>query len=157
MVCFIVCMLITLFFVYLSIFSNSEDQLLFNVSLTMVFFSSVIASAAMIIPGISGSMILLLFGTYSTVVSGIKSLDIIVCGVVCLGVLCGIVCSSRAIQYCLTQFHNQTYWGILGLIVGTLPGLYPGFDTSIFVINLICFIFGFFIVWLGELLPYFKS
>lgn len=149
---FLLCFSVTLLFVLFQDFSSSDLSPDFssNASLFMITLSGVLASSAMIIPGISGSLILLICGTYSTVVASIKSLDIVICFLFGLGFLCGLLTTSKLIQLSLKNYCNITCWGIIGLICGTLPGLYPGIQTKFLFYDLIFFLLGFSLLWIPQ-------
>ncbi len=104
-----------------------ERSLMIYVSL---FFAGFIASAAMILPGISGSLVLLLLGFYSTVINAINTLDITVIVVVGVGIAAGIVTMSKVIHFCLTHFRIATFAVIIGLVIGSVYVIFPGWATS---------------------------
>lgn len=95
-------------------------------TLILLFFSGWLASMAMILPGISGSFILLLIGVYPTVIEALSERNIVVIAIVGAGVLVGIVISSKIIQYFLVHHHASTYAVIIGLVIGSLAVVYPG-------------------------------
>ena len=95
-----------------------------------LFFSGWIASMAMLLPGISGSFILLLLGVYSSVIAAISSLNIPVILVVGAGVALGFIISSRVISYLLKNHHFMTYAVIIGLIAGSIFVVFPGVPSS---------------------------
>lgn len=92
-----------------------------------------ISAAAMVVPGISGSMILMMLGYYQLIISTIKStiealmhFDFATLGTGILtllpfgvGVLLGIVIISKIISKLFKKYPNATHWGILGLIVAS--------------------------------------
>lgn len=95
-----------------------------------LFFSGWIASSAMILPGISGSLILLLLGVYPTVINAISSINILVILVVGFGIVIGIVITSKLIQYLFSRYSSITYAVILGLVLGSLIVIFPGIPTT---------------------------
>lgn len=86
-----------------------------------------ISAFAMIIPGISGSFIMLTLGVYTTVISAISNIDLAVIIPVGIGVLIGIVGGTQIVKILLNKYRQATYLAILGLVVGSLFSLYPGF------------------------------
>ncbi|TCT20359.1 putative membrane protein [Melghiribacillus thermohalophilus] len=92
----------------------------------LLFFSGWVASMAMMLPGISGSFILLLIGVYPTVMAALKDRNLFLIGIVGAGVIVGIVISSKIIQYFLVYHRSSTYAVIIGLVVGSLAVVYPG-------------------------------
>jgi putative membrane protein len=95
-----------------------------------IFAAGIIASAAMVIPGISGSFILLILGLYSTFITAIKEMNIPMLLVLVLGGAIGIVGVSKLIGFLLKRYHSITYAGIIGLVIGSLFELWPGFSLD---------------------------
>lgn len=96
-----------------------------------MFISGFIAAATMILPGISGSFILLVMGSYSLVIQSVATLNVPILSVVGLGAIVGIFSTSKAIDYFLKRFPGPSYYAILGLLVASIPLLWPGLDISI--------------------------
>ncbi len=101
------------------------------------------AAVAMIIPGVSGSFVMVLFGTYEIVISSIHlhSLNFAVIIPTAIGVLAGLVIGARMITFLLKKYRLMVFSAILGLVVGSLYAIFPaGFglnaDTFIGVITL---------------------
>lgn len=95
-----------------------------------LFFGSVLAAMCMIIPGVSGSMILMIIGLYPTVLISISHLtkepldSIMKLIPVGLGVLVGIIGGAKLIDLCIKKFPQATFFGIIGLMIGSLLSLY---------------------------------
>lgn len=96
----------------------------------LLFFSGWIASMAMLLPGISGSFILLLIGVYSTAINALSTLNLPIVMAIGAGVMVGFVVSSKAISYLLEHFTYVTYAAIIGLILGSLFVVFPGFSAD---------------------------
>jgi putative membrane protein len=96
----------------------------------LVFAAAFVASIAMIIPGVSGSFLLLLIGMYSTLQQGFSTLNLPVIVVFVLGTLAGVVLVSKLIAALLRNFHGPTYVVIIGLVLGSAIALYPGFTPG---------------------------
>ena len=130
-------------------FIPTEENLAPITSLTvpvffLLFFSGWLASMAMLLPGISGSFILLLLGVYSTAINALSTLNIPVAMAIGAGVIIGFIVSSKAIQYLLEHFTYVTYAAIIGLILGSLFVVFPGFSANIttLVTSIITFALG---------------
>lgn len=110
----------------------------------LLFFSGWLASMAMLLPGISGSFILLLLGVYTTAINALSTLNIPVALAIGAGVIVGFIVSSKAIQYLLEHFTYVTYAAIIGLILGSLFVVFPGFsaDSSTLITSLVTFALG---------------
>lgn len=98
-------------------------------SLPMVFLSGSIAICAMILPGISGSFILLILGKYLYMTSALK--NPMVDGNIFLiltfmgGCLVGILAFSKVLNHLLKNFHNQTMCILLGFMIGSMKKIWP--------------------------------
>ena len=97
-----------------------------------VFIAGMIAISAMVLPGISGSTLLLIFGLYVPIVSAIKEVltfnfeylpILIIFG---LGVITGIFVTIRGVKYVLENYRSQTIYMILGLMIGSLYAVIMG-------------------------------
>lgn len=126
---------------------------------TMILIG-LIGGFAMIIPGVSGSMILLIIGKYylfTTYIAKITTFrfDVILSlGFIVIGILIGIVTSSKLCKYLFKVAPKQTNSFILGLILASAIALFPINTLSLDIISIItyfiAFIFGAFLVWLMD-------
>ncbi|MCQ1497406.1 DUF368 domain-containing protein [Staphylococcus aureus] len=115
------------------------------------FIAGMCASSAMLLPGISGSFMLLVFGVYGTVMLAISEVvklnfaGLPILLAVGFGVLAGFIISSKIIQYFLTHHKLMTFALIIGFVVGSLFAVFPGLPTNIVMwfVSLIVFIIGF--------------
>jgi putative membrane protein len=92
----------------------------FSNSLYSVFALGFIAICAMILPGISGSFILVLFGKYKFIINSLIHFDFWVISVFGLGALFGIIIFSRLLKILLSKFKVQTLYFLVGLMFGAL-------------------------------------
>lgn len=99
--------------------STSSDSSLF------LFFAGAIAIMAMILPGISGSFILLLMGAYATVMGAIKNFDVMRLGLFALGCLVGLLSFSKVLKWTLNKFEKPTLALLTGFLVGSLNKIWP--------------------------------
>lgn len=92
----------------------------------VLFFSGMIAIMAMILPGISGSFILLLLGQYKFVLDAVRSLDVV--SIVALGIGCvvGIVGFSRLLSWLLAHYEQLTIAALVGFMIGSLRKIWEG-------------------------------
>lgn len=86
---------------------------------------SIIAAAAMIMPGLSGSLVLLILGGYQTAITAVAEMNIPILIPIAIGVLLGIVLCAKLITICLKKWQRGTYAVILGLIVGSFYAIWP--------------------------------
>ncbi len=93
--------------------------------LFFIFLSGMIAICAMILPGISGSFILLILGKYQYVLGAVKEFDLPVIIVFALGCLVGILSFARLISWLLKQYHLVTISVLVGFMIGSLNKIWP--------------------------------
>lgn len=109
---------------------SSAFELVGAVEVVVLFSAGALAAAAMVVPGISGSFLLLALGLYEAVLGAVRSFDIPFLLVFGLGVLAGIVLISKLIAFLLRRFRNATFACILGLVVGSVPAIVPDFSSG---------------------------
>ncbi|WP_436865841.1 DUF368 domain-containing protein [Staphylococcus pseudoxylosus] len=131
---------------------HAGETLTLNSGLIIKYFiAGMCASSAMLLPGISGSFMLLVLGVYGTVmfaISEFMSLNFAAIPVlltVGLGVICGFLFSSKLIQYLLSYYTFLTYALIIGFVVGSLYAVFPGLPGTFitWIISIITLILGF--------------
>jgi putative membrane protein len=91
----------------------------------VLFLGGFIAICAMILPGISGSFILLLVGLYPVFLNAINTLDVVALASFGAGCICGLVVFSRFLSWLLTQYHSITLATLIGFLVGSLYVTWP--------------------------------
>ncbi len=96
-----------------------------STNLMFIFLCGAIAICAMILPGISGSFILVLLGKYFYVMEAVKTLDLVVLGVFAFGAALGITSFSRVLSYALRNFRNITLSVLSGFMLGSLNKVWP--------------------------------
>jgi len=90
-----------------------------------MFLAGALAISAMILPGISGAFVLLLIGSYFEILEAIAERNMIVIGAVGAGCIVGLLLFTKLLNYVLAKFHDQTVMSLIGLMVGSLFGLWP--------------------------------
>lgn len=100
----------------------------------LLFFSGILASAAMILPGISGSVVFLMIGVYPTIIDIINELEIVAIIVVAIGIGLGIVSMSKLIHYFLKYFRTNTFAIIIGAVIGSIFVIFPGWPDQTFLV-----------------------
>ena len=94
-------------------------------SLAFVFLCGAIAICAMILPGISGSFILVLLGKYFYIMDAVKSLRIVVLGTFAVGAVVGIALFSRLLSFALKHARSITLATLSGFMLGSLNKVWP--------------------------------
>jgi len=90
-----------------------------------IFLSGAIAICAMILPGISGSFILVLMGSYHLVLEAVKSRDLAVIGLFAVGCMVGLLTFARLLKYLFHNFKEVTIALLTGFMVGSLYKVWP--------------------------------
>lgn len=130
-------------------------------SCILMFVLGVVGAASMVVPGVSGSMILMMLGYYSVILANItafiKALTafnipgmLTCCGILIpfgIGVLVGIVITSKIIEKLLNKYPNATMWGIIALVVTSPFAILWGVELNIPILMLLAsvvtFVIGF--------------
>ena len=100
-------------------------------SAALVFGAAFLGSIAMIVPGVSGSFLLLLIGMYSTLQNAFSTINVPMIAIFVFGTLVGVVIVSKGIAALLRNFHGSTYAVVIGLVIGSSISLFPGFGTGL--------------------------
>ncbi|MDR0572637.1 MAG: DUF368 domain-containing protein [Tannerella sp.] len=90
-----------------------------------IFICGAVAICAMILPGISGSFILVLLGKYFFIMEAVKSFNIPVLSIFICGMIIGITSFSRILSFALHRFHNITIAVLSGFMLGSLNKVWP--------------------------------
>jgi putative membrane protein len=119
--------------------SSPVEQL----SITALLWCGFLVAGSIVIPGISGSVLLIHLGVYGAVLKAIATIDIPNLIPLALGLGVGVLVFSKLMGYLLKRYYSITYYAILGFIIGTIPELLKGIsrDHSL-VTGTICFIAG---------------
>lgn len=94
-------------------------------SFAYLFACGALAACAMILPGISGSFILLLLGVYSSVIGALKSFDLAIVATVAAGAISGLLGFSKLLKRWLERSRNAIMAVLTGLLLGSLQALWP--------------------------------
>lgn len=110
-------------------------------ALWFIFLSGAIAICAMILPGISGSFILLILGKYQYIMGVISGLasgqdiasNIVILGVFLIGAVVGIIAFSKFLHWLLARWNKETLIVLAGFIIGSLVKVWPWSNTEAIV------------------------
>lgn len=159
---------ISIFFITFSIvmimtfISNSENIVNLDslniLKIIGLLFAGFFAAASMLLPGISGSFVLMLIGYYKPIIDSIKDLthfnnifhNIIILGIAGVGIICGLVLSAKLINWLLKKNEIPTYFGIIGFVIASIISIFiSAISNTITTINItigiVMFIVGIFI------------
>jgi len=107
----------------------------------MIILMGVLASVALVVPGISGSMLMLIFGYYKPIINTVSALktdfghSLLVLGLFAVGVVLGLITAVKVIKFLMRKYPQVTNWAIMGFMIGSLPALfiaqdYAGFNVQ---------------------------
>lgn len=94
-------------------------------SLPALFFGGMIAISAMLLPGISGSYILLIVGLYAHVLEVLHARDFVSLFIFAAGCGSGLLAFARLLSYLMNRFHDSMLFLLAGVMLGALPKLWP--------------------------------
>ena len=145
---------VLLFMISMLFISESTDVILDNNmhSYIMLFIYGFVAASSMVIPGISGSFVLMLMGAYMPILTLVNNMNILLLIPFGLGVIAGILICTKIIDICLEKKYGYTYFAIIGFIIGSLV-LLPKemvFENANILAGIICLV-------IGILISYFMS
>lgn len=139
-------------------FPNVEKKEAVDVIFSLNFKSAILlviagffAGGSMIVPGISGSFIMVLMGQYYIVTSCVADRDVAPLLVVGVGIVLGVIIFAKIINVLLKKFPKETFYFILGLVIASLYSIYPGMPQTAsqigfaILITIFCFLISFFI------------
>ncbi len=102
----------------------------------LLFLMGLLASCALVVPGISGSMLLLIFGYYEPILNTISELknnfghSLLVLVLVALGIVIGFLVIAKIMNCLLTKYKRATYWTIFGFVVGSIIAIFLSYDYT---------------------------
>ena len=111
-----------IFSIFLSSFSAYDTN---EISLLYILFSGIIASSAMILPGISGSLILVILGVYAYLIKALDNLELIIIFTFISGAIIGLLGFSKILKYLFNNHRDATYTIMLGLVIGSIEKVWP--------------------------------
>jgi putative membrane protein len=92
---------------------------------------SAFSAAAMVIPGVSGSFFMMLFGVYHSVLTAVSEINLSVLLPVGVGMAAGVLFCAKLIDLCMQHAKQAMYFGILGCVLGSIPNIWPqGFSVG---------------------------
>lgn len=104
-------------------------------NLPFIFLSGMIAICAMILPGISGSFILLLLGKYQQILAAVTNRDILTLGVFMAGCVIGLSLFSRVLSWLFKHHHDISVAILAGIMLGSIRKIWPWKEVVMTRIN----------------------
>lgn len=103
-------------------------------------------SVGIVVPGVSSSLILMSLGVYSIYIASVASIDLSVLFPMGIGLILGCILFLKIIQFLLNKYYSQTFYSIIGFVLGSILILYPGFNFNFEgLISVMLFLVSFFI------------
>lgn len=99
-------------------------------SMWFIFICGAIAICTMILPGISGSFILVVLGKYDYIMRAVSTLDLPILLVFALGCVVGILAFAKFLHWLLARYERSTMLVLIGFVLGSLVKVWPWHDTS---------------------------
>ena len=106
-----------------------------DINYLFLVFAGAIASCAMILPGISGSYILLLIGIYPVVMAAITNRDFKIISAIGIGVVAGLLAFSKLLKWLFAHYKNEMLVVLTGIMLGSLNKVWPWKETVSNYIN----------------------
>lgn len=95
-----------------------------------------VASCALVVPGVSGSMLLLIFGYYTPILDTVSNLttqfghSVLVLALFAIGLIVGFFSIAKLMKFLLAKFPRATGWAIVGFVIGSIPAIFITFADN---------------------------
>ena len=148
----------TLLMIAFSIILTSDSlNISDDTNLFYILICGIIASSAMILPGISGSLILVILGVYKILVEALDNLDVKIISSFIVGAVIGVISFSKILKWLFNNYKSLAYSIMLGLVIGSIEKIWPwnkSFSAELsnldLLVSISLVILGFIIVFLLE-------
>lgn len=144
--------MIGMFFIRTDNISSVDSSLTVGNAVLFVL-SAFLAAVAMVIPGISGALVMKILGAYDAAIMALNDMNIPVILLFAVGAIVGIFVAAKVISMLLKKFRKETYCIIAGLIIGSVPSVFPSgfrFDAQ-GIVGIILLVVGLAVPTLSEL------
>lgn len=144
--------MIGMFFIRTDNISSVDSSLTVGNAVLFVL-AAFLAAVAMIIPGISGALVMKILGAYDAAIMALNDMNIHVILLFAVGAIVGIFVAAKVISMLLKKFRKETYCIIAGLIIGSVPSVFPSgfrFDAQ-GIVGIILLVVGLAVPTLSEL------
>ena len=132
--------------------TSYENQTLFEMGghspilALRLFITGIVCALAIIIPGLSGSILLLMLGTYLVIIEAVSSVNFLILAPFIAGTVLGILCGSKIITMLIDRYRQILYSAIMGFVIGSIFIIHPGFVANIYGLIAIILAVGFAVV-----------
>ena len=111
--------------------SNNEGLSSTDFSIIYIFVCALLASSAMILPGISGSLVLVILGVYEYMIDSLINYDFYILSTFLIGAIIGLLLLSKILNKLFLRHKNSTFSIMLGLVIGSVVNIWPWKKYSI--------------------------
>ncbi len=110
--------------------------------LVLLLVFGAVAASTMIIPGISGSLVMVMLGQYKRIMDAIANWDFVILVPFGVGCLLGLIFCAKLIRWLLKNHEQETYCGILGFVLGSILPVFPGWSWAVSLGGIVAFLIG---------------
>jgi putative membrane protein len=96
-----------------------------------LFIAGWLASIALVLPGMSGALILMIVGAYHTALEALLTFNIPMITVIVAGLVIGMLLTGKLVRHLLKNYYQSTYAAILGMLTGSIIIIYPGIPQGV--------------------------
>lgn len=145
----VITFLFTLILLYIE--NNFSNSLSRHTNFLFLILSGFVMSIGVVVPGVSSSVLLMMLGIYDTYLLAVSTVNLYILIPMGIGLVLGGITFLEIIKYCLDNFYIQTYYSIIGFVLGSIPILYPGLPLNLTgLISIILFLVGIYVSKLFE-------
>lgn len=126
---------------------NINTNFIGNTSFLFLIISGFIMSVGVVVPGVSSSVLLMILSTYDIYLIGVSTMNFNILMPMGIGIVCGGLFFLKLTQYFIKNYFTQTYYIVIGFVLGSLLILYPGFEFNFtglisITIFILCYLIG---------------
>ncbi|NLP43124.1 MAG: DUF368 domain-containing protein [Peptococcaceae bacterium] len=124
-------------------FGDIQAGALHSVNLFQLVFGGFVLAGSIVIPGISGSVLLMLLGFYESFLRAVASLDLVILFPMGIGLAVGVLVFAKFMDYLLREYYGITYYAVLGFVIGAIPEIITGYSFDwLGLVSVFCFFGG---------------
>lgn len=140
---FLITLLIALSFVFMEagFFSNIQSGGKDSVGLFTLIIGGFVLAGSLVIPGVSGSVLLMLIGFYADFLEAVSTLDLAILFPMGIGLGAGVLFFSKLMDYLLKEHYGVTYYAVLGFVIGAIPEVITGYSLDLVGLISVLFFF----------------
>ena len=128
---FILVIIASMSIILFSKISNNEGLSSTDFSMIYIFVCGLLASSAMILPGISGSLVLVILGVYEYMIESLINYNFYIISTFVIGAIIGLLLLSKILNKLFLRHKNSTFSIMLGLVIGSVVNIWPWKKYSI--------------------------